>query len=148
VIALVTGASSRIGAATVRRLAREPDARIVLVARREYPGVNHLRSDYQPSGGSRLPRRAESAWMTRGLTQDCGASEPPRGAICISPGRPRDVCRKTADSQPKCGTRPWAAGPVPPLPDPSTFVACRFQRRGRPADRSVRRHRRPPAEVP
>ena len=105
------------------------------------PGVNHLGSDYQPSGGSRLPPRAESAWMTRGLTRDCGA----RATIGLSPGPPSDVCRISADSQPKYVTRLWScaahARPVHPR-----FLP--FQRRGRPADRSVRRHRRPQRSRP
>jgi uncharacterized protein len=35
-VALITGASAGIGEATARRVAREPDARVVLVARREH----------------------------------------------------------------------------------------------------------------
>ena len=79
--------------------------------------------------------------MTRGLTRDCGA----RATIGLSPGPPSDVCRISADSQPKYVTRLWScaahARPVHPRCLP-------FQRRGRPADRSVRRHRRPQRSRP
>ena len=59
IVAVVTGASSGIGEATAQRLAREPGAKLVLVARRE----DRLRALAERLG-------AETSWVAADLTQD------------------------------------------------------------------------------
>jgi short-subunit dehydrogenase len=75
VIALVTGASSGLGAATARRLAREPDARLVLVARRE----ERLRALAEELGGATV------------IAVDLTASD--------APGRIREVLEREHDGR-------------------------------------------------
>jgi uncharacterized protein len=56
-VSVITGASSGIGAATARRLAREPGARLVLVARR----VERLRALADDLVEDDAPRRVADA---------------------------------------------------------------------------------------
>ena len=93
-VALVTGASSGIGAATTRRLAREPGTKLVLVARRE----ERLRELANEVGGATV------------IAADLTDTDAP-GRVAVGPPEggsiPGIVGRKTGDTN----HLPTATGP-------------------------------------